>query len=410
MARADNTMSYALVDFHDLCDSLHGLFPEWSSLRTWLESEEGGSLKIIDNDPCAPPNHVIIRYEKGVSNLELSHVRWFRSVVWNTATNRPVCVAPPKARASLYGNELRYEEFLEGFMINLYVTSEDSDEVIMVSRSNFNATGTFYSPKQFNELFREAVPEGFNIRNYIPSGMTFVSLLVQHPEHRVVYQAATPAIYQIHAGRVTSDGYVDILEEHLPYGSPTLEGPTGGESLVEYVARLAVIRGWSWQGIVCKDGQSGRLRVRSATYQMVRSMRGNTTRNDVRFVQLYQANLVDTYLHYYPEEAPIFGICKQRLRTTVKLLYDRYVRYHITKTLTQDEVEYMWRPHLFHLHGKYLYTLRSKGQFIREKDVWEYALGLPWQQLLFIMNRRETAPAHMAVATGAGAGATSTDA
>ncbi len=395
VASAEYTMPYTLSVFHDLCN----IYPEWTVLRTWLESEEGGFLKIIADDPSAPPNHVIVRYEKGSSNLDLPHVRWFRSVVWNTLTNRPVSVAPPKALSTPSdegsGSHLRYEEFLEGFMLNLYLPSESSDEVIMVSRSNFNATGTFYSPKQFNELFREAVPEGFNVRNYIPSGMTFASLLVQHPEHRVVYQAATPAIYQIHAGRVTSEGYVEILEEYLPYGPPDIQGPTDGEQLAEYVARLAVIRGWSWQGVVCKDGAGGRWRVRSATYQMVRSMRGNTTRNDVRFVQLYQANLVDTYLQYYPEEGPIFAICRQRLRNTVKMLYDRYVRYHITKTLTQDEVEYMWRPHLFHLHGKYLYTLRGKSQFIREKDVWEYALGLPWQQLLFIMNRRETAPAHL---------------
>ena len=389
------TMSYTLSVFRELCYR----FPDWISLRTWLESEEGGSLKIIDGVD-ENQNQVIIRYEKGISNLSLPHIRWFRSVVWDTLTNRPICVAPPKASDVPHNRPLRYEEFLEGFMINLYRLGTN-DTVYMTSRSNFGATGTFYSPKQFCELFREALPAGFDVSSYIPSGMSFVSLLVQHPEHRVVYQAPVPKIYQIHAGRVTAEGDVEILEDYLPYTRPPIEPPMNGELLSDYVIRLSAVKGWSWQGIVCKDGAGGRWRARSATYQMVRSLRGNTTRNDVRFVQLYQTNLVDTYLYYYPEEGPIFGVCKQLLRTTVKLLYDRYVRYHITKTLKQEEVEHMWRPHLFHLHGKYLYTMRSKGQFIREKDVWEHVLGLPWQQLLFIMNRRETAPAHMPVtATG----------
>ena len=386
-------MPYNLSVFRELCER----FPSWTSFRTWLESDEGGLLKIIESADSSS-NQVIIRYEKGISNPSPSHVRWFRSVVWDIVANRPICVAPPKASDTPCEGSLQYEEFLEGFMINLYRTGTDNtDTVYMVSRSNFGATGTFYSPKQFCELFREAIPEGVTLDSYIPSGMSFVSLLVQHPEHRVVYKAPAPRVYQIHAGRVTAEGDVEIMEDHLPYGPPTLESPMEGESMNDYVICLASVHGWSWQGVVCKNGSGDRWRFRSATYQMVRSLRGNTTRNDVRFVQLYQTNLVDTYLYYYPEDAQIFGVYKQLLRTTVKLLYDRYVRYHITKTLKQEEVEHMWRPHLFHLHGKYLYTLRSKSQFIREKDVWEYAMGLPWQQLLFIMNRRETAPAYMPV-------------
>ena len=90
----------------------------------------------------------------------------------------------------------------------------------------------------------------------------------------------------------------------------------------------------------------------------------------------------------------MFHMIQMRLESTVKTLYDRYVRLHITKTLKAEHLEPMWKPHMFALHGYYLYNLRPNKQFIREKDIWSYVQALPWQQLLFIMNRRESVPTY----------------
>jgi hypothetical protein len=70
-------------------------YPTWGELEAYLESEEGGRFRIVDRkeETC------LIRYEKGVSNMELPHSKWFRSVAWNTTTNLPICMAPPKTTA-----------------------------------------------------------------------------------------------------------------------------------------------------------------------------------------------------------------------------------------------------------------------------------------------------------------------
>jgi hypothetical protein len=382
-------MTYTISIFRELRTQ----FPCWADLEAWLESPEGGQLAIIKNGKDGYANYAIIRYEKGVSNMNLPHVRWFRSVVWDTLTNSPVCVAPPKASVTQCHMlpEYVYQDYMEGTMINLFRVN---DAIYMVSRSTFGATGTFYSPRPFNELFEDACAVmGRNMHDLIPEGATFVSLLLQHPEHRIVTPVYIPHLVQIHSGVIENDGRVSITE-NTPIQPSAILQRMPSEDIHAWICRLITERGWSWQGVVIKDGQGNRWRIRSPTYQMIRSLRGNTPNIDGRFVQIYKSNLIHTYLNYYPEEKPVFEQCYIRLQLSIKTLYDRYVRFHITKTLTKDEIELMWRPHIFSLHGMYLYTLREKGQFIREKDVANYVTGLPLHQMLFIMNRREVAPAY----------------
>ena len=133
-------------------------YPSWVDLKEFLESEEGGSFRIVDQDES---DLCIIRYEKGVSNMNLPHSRWFRSVVWNMETNRPLCIAPPKAmftdlpvQTTQQAKEegMVCQELLDGFMINCFTLAGDKT-LHICSRSKLNASGKFYSSKSFRELF-----------------------------------------------------------------------------------------------------------------------------------------------------------------------------------------------------------------------------------------------------------------
>jgi hypothetical protein len=382
-------MVYTINVFQQLVEK----FPTWNALREFLVSPAGGSLKIIESGG----ENVILRYEKGVSDTSIPHVRWFRSVVWNKLTNRPLCVAPPKASTnetfpSSVPQSLYYQDYVDGVMINVY---KGVGGPVLVTRSSFDATGTFYSERSFKELLADAmkVHEIASIDELIPDGFTFVSLLLQHPDHRIVEPVTVPKIYQIHAGRVLENGDVQIEEHDLEW-APLHLTYDPSMSVSQWIASLSEQRGWSWQGVTMKDQVGNRWRIRSNSYRMVRSLRGNTARDDVRFAQLFVAHLVDTYLYYYPEDTNLFRMLYIRLEATVKMLYDRYVRLHITKTLKPDHLEPMWKPHVFALHGFYLYSLRPNKHFVREKDVMNYVQALPWQQLLHIMNRRESVPVY----------------
>lgn len=180
-------------------------YSTWNELRAYLESEEGGFLKIVDSGK----NMCLVRYEKGVSKMDVPHTRWFRSVVWNTDLNRPMSVAPPKATGGDFPfNTLQEvedagvicQEFHEGFMINCFRTSDDNT-LWITSRSKLNAAGKFYSEKSFRELFEQAYMNtkespfygerviqdnseemiGPNVRN--GEVASFYNFLVQHSEH-----------------------------------------------------------------------------------------------------------------------------------------------------------------------------------------------------------------------------------
>lgn len=402
-------MVYTVNIFADLCKK----YSTWTDLEQFLQSPEGGSLRIIQ-DTFGGSNEqiskeVIIRYEKGVSDFTIPHVRWFRSVVWNTETNRPLCVAPPKASTiDTYGKKPAssyvYQNFLDGVMVNAYSAStySSNDPMRLVTRSSFDATGTFYSQRPFSDLVYEAfhkvcimddIRGPTNLESWLPSKedmhiSSFMSLLLQHPEHRVVNKVFCPQLFVVHTGTVDEDGVVTIDEDLQHHAISNIEAPDSSLTLQQWVSQLSEKNGWDWQGVIIKDGEGNRWRIRSNVYRMIRSLRGNSSRDEVRFAQLFSNKLIDTYLYYYPEDIAVFSIYSHRIHTVVKILYDRYVRTHITKTLHKINVEPMWKPHLFALHGYYLYSLKPNKYFIREKDVQQYVENLSWQQILYLITQQ----------------------
>jgi len=371
----------AVPSFKALTDQ----YTTWDQLRMYLSSSEGGSLRIID---CNRDSLYIIRYDKATSQFDVPHVSWFRSVVWNGATNRPVCVAPSKAQEGLPESmtDLRFEQFLEGVMINVFLDS--SGTVQIATRSKLDATGTFYSSKSFSDLLNEALSnQGIaDLKQIFTDGYTFASLLLQHPEHRIVAKLTEPKVYMIHRGSVTEDGQVllDQTDSSVLPGPPLLEGVTDIAGIVPYVQGLAEKNGWMWQGLVMKQGLN-RWRLRSNAYSMVRMMRGDSPRMDVRFLRIRSKQLMETYLYYYADEKFEMGRLEQHIRSITQQLYQAYVAAHITHTCKFADLAPHWKTHVFSLHSLYLNSMRGKGHFVRKQDVIDYVNRLPIPRLLHLM-------------------------
>jgi hypothetical protein len=270
--------------------------------------------------------------------------------------------------------------------------------VKLATRSTFDATGTFYSKKPFNVLLDEAfqymvdsdqVDASSQLVDWLPSigdsVSVSMSLVLQHPEHRVVEIVNNPRVFIAHTTRTLVNGDVEINEDISgAHAIPLVCGPSG-ESINDWMLAESEKRGWSWQGVTIKDASGSRWRLRSSSYRMIRSLRGNFIRPEMRFAQLNQSRLIDTYLYYYPEDLPQFNEFLVRIDSIVKNLYNLYVQVHITKTMRATTVDAKLKPHLFTLHGYFLYNLRPLKQFIRLKDVWTYVSALSWQQLVFLM-------------------------
>lgn len=342
----------------------------------YLMSAEGGKLRVMTHET---DDLAIIRYTKGVSDFSKSHVRWFRSVVWNKATNTPVCVGPVKAEK---GNAepcvtLRVSDFVDGTMINAFRTEQG---VRLATRTSLDAKGTFYSDRSFAELFGDAFSALGGWQAFLESVLEvgqFVSFVLQHPEHKTVLSIAQPHVYVAYTGAVSGD---DVSMTSLPSEwhdrlaafAPQLYSDdcifeTHGDS---YQMMRNQKLGYSWQGLVFQevDG-SRRWRIRNPAYTAVRALRGSESNPMERFLRLRNEGTVKKYLEHFRDENNQMWEFEKTLRERTAELYTAYTEMNKLKTKTMKQLPYCLRPHVYALHGLYLASLPKDGSRAAPGDV-----------------------------------------
>jgi hypothetical protein len=375
-------MTYTKNLFAALCST----YPTYTELCTYLTSEAGGALDVVEDEIYA-----IFHYDKKKSDMTKEHVCWSRSVVWNKVTNRPVAVAPPKAAEMAddftIGADYQIQEYLEGVTLNVW---NSSDGVQVASRTKFGAASGFYSRRSFSELLGEALGDR-SLESLVPEGADFASILLQHPEHRVVERIAVPRIVVLHTGTVADDGTVTISEQVVdgPVAVPgpsIVPGTVEEQSVRDWFATEAATRAWEWQGVVIKDGAGNRWRLRSNSYRMVRSLRGQTPRADERFFELRRKGLVKTYLYYYPEDKQRYWRYETWLRDTTAAIYAEYCAVYKEKSKALEAVEKRFQTHVRGLHGRFLAELRAAKKTVTRATAIEYMNSQPTPRLLFLLN------------------------
>jgi hypothetical protein len=412
-------------------------YSTWDDMRKYLESEDGGLFRIADKNDDS--GFSLIRYEKGTSKMDLPHSKWFRSVVWNTKTNQPVCVSPPKAAAQEFSFKTVKElsdagivcqELLDGFMINCFRVVGDKT-LHITSRSKLNAAGKFYSDKTFRELFMEAYMNTSECPHYSETIIqdnssdivspdsskgevaVFYSFLVQHKEHRIVKNNENNRVYVIHKGVVYEDGRVEFedspgtFKEQSNIENMSLEtkqvSQVSGVSYAQMAARVPdndeqsevqkwikntlQEKDWQFQGLVFKDGFGNRWRFRSEKYSAVKALRGNSPTIRERFAQLYSQNLIHKYLEYYSDEMLPMTVHLMFMNSIIKMIYDFYVDLHITKVKKATDIDKMYLPHLYNIHGLYLSQLRPEGKKVNINEITMYLHKQPWQRIAFLIKK-----------------------
>ncbi len=388
----------------NIFQNLRNQHPTWDAMKAFLQSADGGSLAIKEREDSP---YAMVYAKKGASDYSRPHVKWFRSVVWRKDTNMPVSVMTQKAELE---NPLHWKGGMPtGAEISTYedgvtltaFTEVGATAAQVATRSQLGAGGKFFkqATKSFAAMLQDAVKADYGEEDGIgfitqtvgiPTGTGeavahFGSILLQHPEHRVVKVNPQPHMMFLQLGIVHADGSVQIYEK-----VPAVEeyAIKAGETMTGWFERISKGRDWTWQGVMIHDGAGRRWRVRSPVYQMIRSMRGNTARADERFFGLRSTGLVKTYLIYYPEDSTVFWECEQWLRTATADLYRHYVDVYKAKTAELKAVPGEWQAHVSALHGIFLKTLRPAGQAVRMSTVVEYMNGLPVPRLLYLMNLR----------------------
>jgi len=392
-------MSFTTTVFSDLAAK----YSSWDALRVFLLSPEGGKLRVVttEHDDLA-----IIRYTKGVSSFEKEHVPYFRSVVWSKSANAPVSVAPIKA---LPGNpeagvEVRATDFVDGTMFHAFRLA--GGDVRVATRTSLDARGTFYSSRSFAELLDDAFKVVGGTKKFLESVLKegeFVSLVLQHPEHKTVASLAQPRVYVTYMGFLSA---ADVRLSALPSDWPerfALYAPQVYEECVEFadskdafhmMRTRSTTLGFAWQGMVFQDLTSGRRwRLRNSAYMAVRALRGAEANPMERFLRLRSQGTMKKYLEHFRDESNQMWAFEQTLRQRSQELYTAYNEMNKLKTKTMKQLPYCLRPHVYALHGLYLASLPKDGSRapadkvvpILKQRVVQYVNDLPLDEQLKLM-------------------------
>ena len=382
-----------MQNFKDLLDK----YPTWDALSAFLQSNEGGLMRIRDSSPP----YAVIHYTKGKTNFDAApHAVWLRSVVWNKVLNRPVCISPRKALRGIpsAGVNLTLETFVDGTMINVFATG---GEYHTVSRSQLDASGTFYSKKTFHALFMEAlarygVTKLEDLFTELPTEETpsiCMSFVLQHPEHRIVEKISRPSLHLVQYATIHADGTFDLnasvkgsdaVEKMRLLPIETKSFATEAE-IDEYMQKESASRGWTWQGLVLKGENGDRWRIRNGAYSILRVLRGNESDSKTRFLRLRGEGNVSQYLKHYSEDRDLFWQYETALRVQTRAAYDAYTEVHKAHAKKLGDIPTPHRTVVYLLHSRYLSTLKANGEHVRLSDAIALVNSLPnWQQALFI--------------------------
>lgn len=365
---------------------LRQCYPTWDALKSYLTSEAGGKFSIRD---YGNTHLAIILYKRNETVLR-PDTEWLRSVVWNTKTHLPVCVAPKKANEGMPPTQrpLCVEEFYDGVMINVFRTlGVDEGKEQMATRSQLGAGGTFYSKKSFKELAEEA---NVSFRLDTPTEEApshFVSYVLQHPEHRVVAYTSKPRMIPVESGAIMADG--TVVYESFPHS--LIESFADETAIHAHLRAESILRGWRWQGLVFRDGAGNRWRLRSPTYTYLRKLRGNEAKPLDRFLRLRADKAVTEYLKHYGEERQIFWNFETTLRMRTKDIYDAYIAVHKSHEKKLADLVQPDKTVVFKLHSHFLSQLREQGKTVRMEHVKDLINALPlWEQALLCNERPVT--------------------
>jgi hypothetical protein len=142
------------------------------------------------------------------------------------------------------------------------------------------------------------------------------------------------------------------------------------------VAEKAQKHGFGWQGVVLKDGQGNRWRVRSEVYETVRQIRGNESSNEERFARLRKSRTLDQYIAFFPEDRDMMYDLEGRLRKNTRQLLQFYIDVFRSRTSAYHDLPWPYKHHVSVLHNLFKDILRAQGQKVNFEEVVRYVNGL----------------------------------
>jgi hypothetical protein len=240
------------------------------------------------------------------------------------------------------------------------------------------------------------------------------SFVLQHPFNRIVTPISSPVIYLVKVYEITHpinnvlsvDNLDQVIINEVNIQSLLNCPPyiflnsnikfankypvTNFTEISDYYASGNA--GYNCVGCFLYSKDGTRSKIRNASYEEVRKLRGNQPKLQFNYLSLKQQNKVGEFLQYYPEHTVIFNKFKLALYYYTSNLFMNYISCFIRKEKPLKEYEFEYKSHMYKLHEKYKTELKPQSKIIDKKFVIDYVNGLHPAQQMFIINYKHIAP------------------
>ena len=351
---------------------------------------------------CRDKEYCVIRYaKKRLEPKNIGSVGLFRSVISRDGNIK--AFAPPKGIDSkdffmrFPFNECLVEEYVEGTMINMFFDEdwEISTRSGVGGNFGFFQTNTGENIMTFRSMFLEACNNANFDFDILNKDLCY-SFVLQHPRNRIVTPFTETNIYLIACYKIDNETKrvsVVPLEntihsfEHtlIRYPQPICCNVNNYDELETMYASSKV--DYVNVGAMIYHKSSGaRTKIRNPNYEVVRKLRGNSPKDQFRYLILRNERNVMKYLKYYPEDKSSFEVYCKQVNDFTKRVFEHYVECYIQKQKPLLEYPYQFRTHMYMLHQIYLTQLRDNRKHVTKQVTIDYVNSLPPSKLFFSLN------------------------
>jgi hypothetical protein len=359
-------------------------------------------LKVSNTPVVNGAKYSLLRYEKkGLTEDSFSSSGLFRSVI--LSDGKVVCLSLPKSykpekfleeKAKVGGSEeVVFTQMVEGTMINLFYNASKSGWEI-ATRSVVGAKNSYFDngtngKKSFNKMFEESLPQGFNYDG-LDKDVCY-SLVLQHPENRMVQPISEPKLYLVAMfRRLDSDGLEWKVEDLKPDANSTTLHHFHLVPNVEFSSSLDVVtsmvgKDYKFMGIHMhlKSNPFIRSKVLNPQYVSVRELRGTQPKLQYHYLTLRtKKGALKAYLKHYPEHTEVFNQYRDQVHQFTKDLQNLYWSCYVKHEKPLKEFGAKFRGHMYNLHQEFKRT--SKPVLLH--NVINYVNNLETPKLMYSLN------------------------
>lgn len=288
----------------------------------------------------------------GESNTN-NNIYNYRSVI--VGDEKLLCMAPSKSVSiekfkQLVGDNhssIKYEEFVEGTMINLFWDDRVGWEIATRKSIGCNY---FYFRNQYDGIeggeqktFKQMFLDAFGANSI--ADIQVLSLLdksccytfvVQHPLNHIVLNITNPVIYLVHSYKFDGMNYQYCENQNPDLCNYGIKFPERINDKVNIFSesddRSNYFVDPSSAGIMITHLTSGlRTVIRNPQYEELKTRRGNNPNLFYQYLMLRKKNECDKFLQHFPQYSKHFIHFQSKFTEFVTTIYQMYVDIHILK-------------------------------------------------------------------------------